>query len=99
MRIIINKDKTNDFTLTAQRLYENLSPDGGSLSAEQSCTIADSQTPASYEGLAGMTVLTLEATTEDGKSIPIQGTYTKIEAVSVSYSEPSGLYVATVIFS
>lgn len=99
MQIIINKDKTNAVTLTAQRMYENLSPDGATMSAEQSYTIADSQTPASYEGLAGMTVLTLEAEAEGGRAVPVQGTYTKVEAVSVSYAEVSGLYVATVIFS
>lgn len=99
MQIIINRNQTNAVTLTAQRLYENLAAGTATMSAEQSYTIADSQTTASYEGLAGMVVLTLEATAENGQTVPVQGTYTKVEAVSVSYAESSGLYVATVIFS
>lgn len=99
MTIHINRDLEDAAQFEAQRIYENLAPDGSTLSAERSCTLSEGQTPEDYAALAGRPVLTLAAETESGGSVPIQGTYTKVEAVSVSYSELSGLYVATVIFS
>lgn len=99
MTIYINRTMSDAAQFEAQRIYENITPGGATLSAEQSYTLADSQTPAGYAALAGKTVVTLEAETAGGGAVPIQGTYTKVDAVSVSYSEPSGLYVATVIFS
>lgn len=99
MTIYINKTMSDAAQFEAQRIYENLSQGTKTMSAEQTFHLADAQAPDTYAALAGKTVVTLEAEAEGGADIPLQGTYTTVEAVSATYSEPSGLYVVTVIFS
>lgn len=101
MKIYLDRMTEKETALEVDRFYENLNPEGQSLSAERTYTYGKETTPTpqSYAGLAGKTFEAIEAESDAGEPIPISGSYKRIELVSTSFAEASQMYTVSIQFA
>lgn len=87
----------NDQNIVITNFYENLGSENKSMTATNSFEVsADTDFP-DLSGIENLDVTSCTLTSNAGVNVPLQGTYTKVSNVNVSYDDRSHFYTANIV--
>lgn len=87
----------NDQNIVITNFYENLGSENKSMTATNSFEVsADTDFP-DLSGIENLDVTSCTLTSNAGVNVPLQGTYTKVSNVNVSYDDRNHFYTANIV--
>lgn len=87
----------NDKSLVITNFYENLGGETKNMTATNSFEVQSDTDFPDLSDIENLTVTSCTMTSNSGVNIPLQGTYTKVSNVNVSYDDRSHFYTANIV--
>ena len=88
----------NDKGVTITNFFENIS-ENSSMTATNSFAVSAESSFQDYSDLKNMQVSSCSITSNTGVGIPVQGEYTHVDNISISYDDTSHYYTVNIVLA